>query len=165
MRRRGLSFGSGPGRAHGRSHAPRPGASRARRHRTPAAHALRHVRHEQDVGASRVESGARRGLSQYQDRPQPECLAALHVTTLSLKGGDPAAGSPTATLLRLHPSHWPYRGRLAPFGYRACFGWSQLPWCDGRCVQGPGTYSPRRADPRLLAIPPSRTRVAGCDPN
>lgn len=23
----------------------------------------------------------------------------------SLKGGDPAAGSPTATLLRLHPSH------------------------------------------------------------
>jgi len=22
-----------------------------------------------------------------------------------LKGGDPAAGSPTATLLRLHPSH------------------------------------------------------------
>ena len=24
---------------------------------------------------------------------------------LSLKGGDPAAGSPTATLLRLHPSH------------------------------------------------------------
>jgi hypothetical protein len=35
------------------------------------------------------------------------------------------------------------------------FWLSQLPWCDGRCVQGPGTYSPRRADPRLLAIPPS----------
>ena len=30
------------------------------------------------------------------------------------KGGDPAAGSPTATLLRLHPSRCPYRGRLAP---------------------------------------------------
>ena len=29
---------------------------------------------------------------------------APHPTTLSLKGGDPAAGSPTATLLRLHPS-------------------------------------------------------------
>ena len=28
----------------------------------------------------------------------------------------------------------------------------QLPWCDGRCVQGLGTYSPRHADPRLLAI-------------
>ena len=25
------------------------------------------------------------------------------------KGGDPAAGSPTATLLRLHPNHLPYR--------------------------------------------------------
>ena len=24
------------------------------------------------------------------------------------KGGDPAAGSPTATLLRLHPNHSPY---------------------------------------------------------
>ena len=23
------------------------------------------------------------------------------------------------------------------------FGPSQLPWCDGRCVQGPGTYSPQ----------------------
>ena len=22
------------------------------------------------------------------------------------------------------------------------FGYSQLSWCDGRCVQGPGTYSP-----------------------
>ena len=27
------------------------------------------------------------------------------INHLSLKGGDPAAGSPTATLLRLHPSH------------------------------------------------------------
>ena len=22
------------------------------------------------------------------------------------------------------------------------FGYNQFPWCDGRCVQGPGTYSP-----------------------
>ena len=29
----------------------------------------------------------------------------------------------------------------------------------------PGTYSPRHADPRLLAIPTSRRRVAACDPN
>jgi hypothetical protein len=35
------------------------------------------------------------------------------------------------------------------------FRYNKLSWCDGRCVQGPGTYSPRRADPRLLAIPPS----------
>ncbi len=40
-----------------------------------------------------------------------------------------------------------------------------LPWCDGRCVQGPGTYSPRCADPRLLATPTSRGRVAAPDPN
>jgi hypothetical protein len=32
------------------------------------------------------------------------------------KGGDPAAGSPTATLLRLHPSHEPYRGKRPPCG-------------------------------------------------
>ena len=32
------------------------------------------------------------------------------------KGGDPAAGSPTATLLRLHPNHRPYRRRLPPCG-------------------------------------------------
>ena len=25
------------------------------------------------------------------------------------------------------------------------FGRSQLPWRDGRCVQGPGTYSPGRS--------------------
>ena len=30
----------------------------------------------------------------------------------SLKGGDPAAGSPTATLLRLHPNHRAYRRRM-----------------------------------------------------
>src|SRR5690606_41483759 len=40
-----------------------------------------------------------------------------------------------------------------------------LPWCDGRCVQDPGTYSPRHADPRLLAIPTSCSRVADCNPD
>src|SRR5438067_6048669 len=50
-------------------------------------------------------------------------------------------------------------------GWRAAFGSSQLPWCDGRCVQGPGTYSPRHADPRLLAIPTSCSRVAESNPN
>ena len=29
-----------------------------------------------------------------------------------IKGGDPATGSPTATLLRLHPNHKSYRGNL-----------------------------------------------------
>jgi hypothetical protein len=45
------------------------------------------------------------------------------------------------------------------------FGYPQLPWLDGRCVQGPGTYSPRRADARLLAIPASWSRVADSNPN
>ena len=45
------------------------------------------------------------------------------------------------------------------------FGRERLPWCDGRCVQGPGTYSPQYADLRLLAIPTSCRRVAACNPN
>ena len=45
------------------------------------------------------------------------------------------------------------------------FGHSRLPWCDGRCVQDPGTYSPRHSDPRLLAIPASCSRVADYNPN
>ncbi len=50
-------------------------------------------------------------------------------------------------------------------GYRTGFGCYKLSWCDGRCVQGPGTYSPRHADPRLLAIPTSCRRVAAYNPN
>ena len=33
---------------------------------------------------------------------------------VSEKGGDPAAPSDTATLLRLHPSHESHRGRRSP---------------------------------------------------
>ena len=86
----------------------------------------------------------------------------LSAFSFSLKGGDPAAGSPTATLLRLRPSRLPYRGRQAPdcSGYLNAVRQNKLPWRDGRCVQDPGTYSPRHADPRLLAIPTSCTRVA-----
>ena len=40
--------------------------------------------------------------------PRPEGRARLQ------KGGDPAAGSPTATLLRLHPSYQPLLGALSP---------------------------------------------------
>src|SRR4051795_1780808 len=31
-----------------------------------------------------------------------------------------------------------------PKGWGTGFGCCSLPWCDGRCVQGPGTYSPRQ---------------------
>ena len=58
------------------------------------------------------------------------------------KGGDPAAPSDTATLLRLHPSYRSHLRQLPPYGWVTDFGRYQLPWCDGRCVQDPGTYSP-----------------------
>ena len=56
------------------------------------------------------------------------------------KGGDPATPSGTATLLRLSPNHL-FRPRplLAVTDFRR----PRLSWLDGRCVQGPGTYSPR----------------------
>ena len=50
-------------------------------------------------------------------------------------------------------------------GWVTDFGHYQLPWCDGRCVQDPGTYSPRHSDSRLLAIPASCSRVADYNPN
>ena len=50
-------------------------------------------------------------------------------------------------------------------GWAGDFGCRRLGWCDGRCVQGPGTHSPRSADPRLLATPSSRGRVAAPGPN
>ncbi len=66
---------------------------------------------------------------------------------------------------QLHPNHLSHLRRLAPKGYPTDFGCYKLSWCDGRCVQGPGTYSPRHADPRLLAIPASCRRVAAYNPN
>ena len=56
------------------------------------------------------------------------------------KGGVPATPSGTATLLRLSPSHQFCPRTLLTVTY---FRHPQLPWLDGRCVQGPGTYSPR----------------------
>jgi len=47
-------------------------------------------------------------------------------------------------LLRLRPSHRIDLRRLPPCGWPTGFGSLRLPWRDGRCVQGPGTYSPRR---------------------
>jgi hypothetical protein len=66
-------------------------------------------------------------------------------TRMLQKGGDPAAGSPTATLLRLRPSHRARLRPLPPEGWLTGFGHSRLPWRDGRCVQGPGTDSPWRS--------------------
>lgn len=68
-------------------------------------------------------------------------------------GGDPSAGSPTDTLLRLNPAckaevRKPHKGDPLTS--------TLLAWFDGRCVQGAGAYSPRDVDPRLLRVPPSR---------
>ena len=54
------------------------------------------------------------------------------------KGGVPAAPSGTATLLRLSPNHQFYPRPVIPVCRHP-----RLSWLDGRCVQGPGTYSPR----------------------
>ena len=82
------------------------------------------------------------------------------------KGGDPAAGSPTATLLRLRPSHC---ARLRPLGpLRVPARTSGAHSFHG--VTG-GVYKARErihrgvADPRLLAIPASCGRVADHNPN
>ena len=45
------------------------------------------------------------------------------------------------------------------------FGYPQLSWCDGRCVQGPGTYSRQYADLPLLAIPASCRRISAYNQN
>src|SRR5690606_24867102 len=93
-------------------------------------------------------------------------MPRIHAYSPLQKGGDPAAGSPTATLLRLRPSH---RTRLRPLpprrvGPRA----SGAP--DFHGVTG-GVYKARErihrgvADPRLLAIPASCSRVTDCNPN
>jgi hypothetical protein len=82
------------------------------------------------------------------------------------KGGDPAAGSPTATLLRLRPSHRARLRRLPPL--RVGSPTSGAP--DFHGVTG-GVYKARErihrgvADPRLLAIPTSCSRVTDCNPN
>ena len=50
---------------------------------------------------------------------QVSCVDVLQpkvASVIFLKGGDPAAPSDTATLLRLHPSREPLRGRRPPCG-------------------------------------------------
>ena len=85
-----------------------------------------------------------------------------HFYALFYLGGDPAAGSPTATLLRLFP---PYETQIRRSQGRPRLTQESLGWNDGRCVQGAGTYSPRADDTRLLGIPCSRGRVTALDPN
>ena len=85
-----------------------------------------------------IISTAAQGIDTSYDRTSPT-LGQRRNPSLQ-KGGVPAAPSGTATLLRLSPSHQFYpRPILAVTDFR----YPRLPWLDGRCVQGPGTYSPR----------------------
>jgi hypothetical protein len=83
-----------------------------------------------------------------------------------VKGGDPAAPSGTATLLRLHPSHESHRGQRPPSQVRQPASGET----HSHGVTG-GVYKTRErihrdiADPRLLAIPTSCSRVADCNPD
>ena len=73
----------------------------------------------------------------HEDGPLPSIL--IYKRTLQ-KGGVPAAPSGTATLLRLSPN---YQFCPRPILAVTDFRHPRLSWLDGRCVQGPGTYSPR----------------------
>ncbi len=104
--------------------------------------------------------------SQKSDRPVRTFFCPRAGYSSLQKGGDPAAGSPTATLLRLRPSH---RARLRPLApVRVAARTSGAPNFHG--VTG-GVYKARErihrgvADPRLLAIPASCSRVTDCNPN
>ena len=82
-------------------------------------------------GSNRRPPACKAGALPAELRPQVPCLrqggrslnaghlcGRLEGNQLSLvsKGGDPAAPSDTATLLRLHPSHRPHRGKRPPEG-------------------------------------------------
>ena len=84
----------------------------------------------------------------------------FHHVLPPVKGGDPAADSPTATLFRLNCDH---QKNLLPV--QPTFGLFQLSQLDGRCVQDQRTYSPRLADSRLLAIPTSWSRISDSNLN
>ena len=88
------------------------------------------------------------------------------VTTSLQKGGVPAAPSGTATLLRLSPNHESHLRRLHPQRVRPpASGATHFHDLTG------GVYKARErihrgvADPRLLATPPSWSRVADSNPN
>ena len=78
------------------------------------------------------------------------------------KGGDPAAGSPTATLLRLSPSHRTWRRDPCGGATSAISGSHDL---TGGVYKAQEHIHRGVADPRLLAIPASCSRVADYNPN
>ena len=80
------------------------------------------------------------------------------------KGGDPTAGSPTVTLLRLSPHHGFHLRRL-PVTAPATSDAPRFGGLTGGVYKAQEHIHRGVADPRLLAIPASRRRVAACDLN
>ena len=84
---------------------------------------------------------ARRAIDlEFLDPPRGERLELQ-------KGGDPAAGSPTATLLRLHPSHRTLLGDLPPLRVSSATSGAS----DSHGVTG-GVYKARERIHRHLLI-------------
>jgi hypothetical protein len=86
------------------------------------------------------------------------------------KGGDPAAPSDTATLLRLHANHRLYLRRLLPAGLplwvsAPVSGKTNFRHVTGGVCKARERIHRRIADRRLLAIPTSWSRVADSNPN
>ena len=87
---------------------------------------------------------------------------------------DPAAGSPTATLLRLLPCQDPKyrytsqpmtRTRVTPCGRSVKLYSGPFRGSDGRCVQEPGTYSLRPDETRIQDIPRSWRIITSINPH
>src|SRR5919197_452291 len=82
------------------------------------------------------------------------------------KGGDPAAPSGTATLLRLHPNHEPHLRRLPPRGVGSpASGVARFRGVTGGVYKTRERIHPDVADSGLLATPPSWRRVSASNPN
>ena len=65
------------------------------------------------VSPKRIATGNILFSSSFLDLKTKQYIKPL---LISLEGGDPAAPSDTATLLRLHPSYLPRLRQLLPFG-------------------------------------------------
>ena len=106
-------------------------------------------------GRGRVErNGARQG--EIEIEIEIGCRDVRHVSGFRRPGGRLLADSVKEVIQPQVPLRLPCYdfapvtalafGRLAWLPSSGTdFGRSQLPWRDGRCVQGPGTYSPRRS--------------------
>src|SRR5690606_20928986 len=115
-------------------------------------------------------SGVRSNHLSYRPRPDHvECRKLVRTPARQAsscsKGGDPAAPSDTATLLRLHPSHRPHRGKRPLAVKLPASGAANSHGVTGGVYKARERIHRSNADLRLLAIPTSRSRVADSDPD